>query len=48
MQSQKKLFQLSGGVTEVLSGVSAGEQLVTVGQAYLVDGSAVRVVGGGD
>ena len=34
------------GVTEVLSGVSAGEELVTVGQAYLVDGSAVRVVGG--
>lgn len=36
------------GVTEVLTGVSAGEELVTVGQAYLVDGSAVRVVGGGD
>ena len=36
------------GVTEVLSGVSAGEQLVTVGQAYLVEGSAVRVVGGGN
>ena len=34
------------GVTEVLSGLSAGESLVTVGQAYLVDGSAVRVVGG--
>lgn len=34
------------GVTEVLSGVQVGEQLVTVGQAYLVDGSAVRVVGG--
>lgn len=36
------------GVTEVLTGLSAGEQLVTVGQAYLVDGSAVRVVGGGN
>lgn len=34
------------GVTEVLSGVQVGEQLVTVGQAYLVDGSAVCVVGG--
>ena len=36
------------GVTEVLSGLSAGEKLITVGQAYLVDGSAVRVVGGGN
>ena len=36
------------GVTEVLTGLTAGEQLVTVGQAYLVDGSAVRVVGGGN
>lgn len=34
------------GVTEVLSGLAVGEQLITVGQAYLVDGSAVRVVGG--
>ena len=34
------------GVTEVLTGLRVGEQLVTVGQAYLVDGSAVRVVGG--
>ena len=36
------------GITEVLTGLSAGEQLITVGQAYLVDGSAVRVVGGGN
>ena len=35
------------GVTEVLTGLSVGEELVTVGQAYLVEGSAVRVVGGG-
>jgi len=36
------------GVTEVLTGLDVGEQLVTVGQAYLVEGSAVRVVGGGN
>lgn len=35
------------GVTEVLTGLKVGEQLITVGQAYLVDGSAVRVVSGG-
>lgn len=34
------------GVTEVTSGLSAGQQLVTVGQAYLEDGAAVRVVDG--
>ena len=34
------------GVTEVLSGLSSGEQLVVVGQQYLSDGDAVRVVGG--
>ena len=34
------------GVTEVTSGLAEGEQLVTVGQAYLADGDAVRVVGG--
>lgn len=33
------------GVTQVTSGLSAGQQLVTVGQAYLSDGDAVRVVG---
>lgn len=36
------------GVTEVLTGLSAGQQLVTVGQAYLNDGDPVRVVSGGD
>jgi len=36
------------GVTEVTSGLSAGQQLVTVGQAYLKDGDAVRVVSGED
>ena len=36
------------GVTEVLTGLAVGEELVTVGQAYLVEGSAVRVVGGGN
>ena len=34
------------GVTEIRSGLSAGEQLVTVGQTYLQDGDAVRVVSG--
>ena len=36
------------GVTEVTSGLTAGQQLVTVGQAYLKDGDAVRVVSGED
>ena len=34
------------GVTEVTSGLKSGDQLVTVGQAYLSDGDAVRVVSG--
>ena len=34
------------GVTEVTSGLTEGEQLVTVGQAYLSDGDSVRVVSG--
>ncbi len=34
------------GVTSVLSGLSSGQQLVVVGQQYLNDGDAVRVVGG--
>ena len=35
------------GVTEILSGLSAGDQLVVVGKQYLSDGDAVRVVNGG-
>ena len=34
------------GITQITSGISAGEQLVTVGQAYLEDGAAVRIVSG--
>ena len=34
------------GVTEVTGGLEAGQQLVTVGQAYLSDGDAVRIVSG--
>ncbi len=34
------------GVTEVTSGLTEGQQLVTVGQAYLADGDPVRVVNG--
>lgn len=36
------------GVTEVTSGLEDGDVLVTVGQSYLTDGSAVRVVSGED
>lgn len=36
------------GVTEVTSGLAAGDILVTVGQAYLSDGDAVRIVSGED
>ena len=36
------------GVTEVLSGLEAGQMLVTVGQAYLSDGDPVRIVSGAD
>ena len=34
------------GLTEVTSGLAAGEQLVTVGQQYLSDGDVVRIVEG--
>jgi len=36
------------GVTEVLSGLEEGQQLVTVGQQYLAEGDAVRIVGGAE
>lgn len=36
------------GVTEIASGLTEGQQLVTVGQSYLNDGDAVRVVSGTD
>lgn len=36
------------GVTEVTAGLSEGQQLVTVGQAYLHEGDPVRVVAGED
>lgn len=32
------------GVTEIISGLEAGQQLVVVGQAYLKDGNPVRIV----
>ena len=35
------------GVTEILSGLEAGQELVVVGQQYLNDADAVRVVNGG-
>ena len=34
------------GVTEIASGLAAGDQLVVVGQAYVTDGAAVRIVSG--
>ena len=38
---------LSGnGVTEITGGLEEGQQVVTVGQAYLTDGDAVRIVSG--
>ena len=37
---------IGSGVTEVTSGLTEGEQRVTVGQAYLSDGDPVRVVSG--
>ena len=36
------------GVTEITSGLTEGEQLVTVGQSYLSDGAPVRIVSGTD
>lgn len=36
------------GVTEIVSGLSGGEQLVTVGQQYLTDGETVRIVSAED
>lgn len=36
------------GVTEITSGLTAGAQLVTVGQSYLTDGETVRIVSGED
>jgi len=36
------------GVTEITSGLEAGQQLVVVGQAYLKDGNPVRVVAAED
>ena len=36
------------GITQITAGVTAGEQLVTVGQTYLHDGDAVRIVSGGN
>lgn len=36
------------GVTEITSGLAAGQQLVTVGQAYLSEGDQVRIVSGED
>ena len=40
------LGMMGSGVTEVTSGLSAGQQLVTVGQSYLSDGDPVRIVSG--
>ena len=42
------LGMMGSGVTEVTSGLTAGQQLVTVGQSYLSDGDPVRIVSGED
>jgi RND family efflux transporter MFP subunit len=39
---------IGSGVTEILAGLKEGQQLVTVGQAYLADGEPVRIVSGED
>ena len=39
---------IGSGVTEILTGLKEGQQLVTVGQAYLADGEPVRIVSGED
>lgn len=40
------LGMMGSGVTEVTSGLTTGQQLVTVGQSYLSDGDPVRIVSG--
>ena len=40
------LGMMGSGVTEVTSGLTAGQELVTVGQSYLSDGDPVRIVSG--
>ena len=35
---------VGNGVTEAINGLSGGEQIVSVGQQYLTDGAAVRIV----
>ena len=37
---------MGSGVTQITSGLTAGQELVTVGQSYLSDGDPVRVVSG--
>ena len=37
---------MGSGVTQIPSGLTAGQELVTVGQSYLSDGDPVRVVSG--
>ena len=37
---------MGSGVTQITSGLTAGQELVTVGQSYLTDGDPVRVVSG--
>lgn len=37
---------VGNGVTEILTGLKEGQRLVTVGQSYLHDGDAVRLVSG--
>ena len=39
---------VGNGVTEVLTGLSEGQQLVTLGQTYLHDGDGVRIVSEGE
>ena len=36
------------GVTQITAGLTGGEQLITVGQSYLMDGDSIRIVSGED
>lgn len=37
---------VGNGVTQITSGLTGGEKLITVGQTYLTDGDAIRIVSG--
>ena len=44
--TEVKTGRTGDGVTQITEGLHEGQELVTVGQSYLHDGDAVRIVGG--